>query len=357
MMKYNDSISKTVTVSNNTGVPLDVGQITIADTAGKKDSSSFEIAADNASNKTIAVGDSASVKIFFNPLDKGAKFAYLNIPTNNDLRPNAVLSLYGSDSVGPNRPVPKAPLFSTDASSTNSFSLSWYATQSSSTTISYQLKYTFYTISKQPTTAWYTNKIDGQEWTNKTKTTFAGKPGYTYEFYITAKDKAGNISARTYKTTLVPFDERSLSYSSNWKSTTSSYAYKSTLKYTTVTNSYATFALTYYDRYGGWNDTVALIAPMGPYKGKMNVYARDKVDGVWTKYVKVTSSQYPVDLYSSTYKNRKLIYLDMGWDKNWSSTATHQLKFVATGTKNRLSKGTRIDIDGLIMHQPNVRPR
>jgi hypothetical protein len=338
---------RTLTVSNNTGVPLDVGRITIADTAGKKDSSSFEIAADNVSNKTIPIGAQVTFKVHFIPTNSSGKIAYINIPTNNDLRPNAVVSLSAADTNGPKAPKLYAPLISTTASKTTGFSVSWSSvTDSFSTITGYQLQYHPHT-----TEAWSTCKIDGQEWTKKTKTTFVGKPGYTYEFRVRAIDNAQNTSWWGWGNTIVPYDDRSFTYSSNWHSATNAYSYKNTLKYTGVTNSYSTFTISYANDYEQYSSRLILIAPKGPYKGKMNVYIRDKVNGVWTKYVKIEdideSWQPSIDLYSSTYKNRVPIYINTWEDKTWNSALIHQIKFVTTGTKNPSSKGTRVDIDGL----------
>lgn len=333
LMRYKESEydinPQILTVFNNTTTSLDIGQLSIEG----RNSSSFEVLDDNISNKTFGVGESITISIHFSPTTSGNKFAYLNIPTNNEIRPNATMSLYGWDGSGPGYDWPKeavnvyAPAFSTNTSNTNSFNISWLTTDSFSTIDGYELQYHPHT-----TTAWQTYKIDGSDWTPKESATFIGKPGYNYYFKVRAKDRAqnqGNFSS--IKRTIIPFDNTSLRYSSNWKNATSSSAFKKTLKYSYTKGSYATVIFSGVLR--------SLIAPKGPSRGIIDVYIRSKSNGTWSKYSKFKS----IDLYSSTYKSRVPISIEAGKYNN----SVHQIKFVVTGRKRTASTSTRVYIDGI----------
>jgi subtilisin family serine protease/Tol biopolymer transport system component len=221
------------------------------------------------------------------------------------------------------------PTYSTNVSPSLGFNISWSGSDNSagSGVASYQIQ-----RHNNTTTAWSTIKVDGTDWTAKTKTTFTGTPGYTYYFRARAKDNAGNLSAWSYGKTIVPYDDIALKYSSGWKDLDPLYVYgyKNTLKSTTTKDAYATLAFT--------GKSVTLIARIGPSRGKVDVYIRDKVNGVWSSYTKVKT----IDLYSSTGKNRAPLFI-----KSWTNASTHQVKFVSTGTKNTSSKSTSVDIDGV----------
>lgn len=215
-----------------------------------------------------------------------------------------------------------APTIATDISSTASFSINWVGTDSNGSGIAgYQIQY------RRNDTAGYSN---WKTWVTTKSATFTGKPGYTYYFRVRAKDNAGNSSNWSYGKTIVPYDDTSLTYSKGWTSIEPVYGYMNTYKYSTKQGEWATLTFT--------GKSVTLIAPKGLYKGRVDVYIRDRVNGVWQNYYKVKT----IDLYSETYKNRVPFAI-----KSWDESSTHQIKFVVAGTKSLLSKGYRTDIDGI----------
>jgi len=65
--------------------------------------------------------------------------------------------------------------------------------------------------------------------TRSTAVTLAGVPGRTYTLTVTATDNAGNTSTVRKATVTLPFDDRSLHYSTHWAHTSSTSAYLHTL--------------------------------------------------------------------------------------------------------------------------------
>lgn len=332
---------QTMTLSNNSQEPLTIGQTTIEG----RDPTSWTILEDNISNRTIEIGQSATIKLYYTPVSKGFQLGYLKIPTSSQIRPEATISLYGYDGGAPgHNKWPRDPVttsisaISTNISKTNTFTLSWIA-EDYVPIAGYQLQYRPHT-----TTAWTT-----KSWTTSKSVSFTGKEGYTYYFRVRAKDSGGYISNWTLYNyekgfTVIPFDSTSINYSSGWYAANLASAYKGSVKYTYKKGAYATKI------YRHKSGLLALIAPSGPKRGKVRIYVRDKIKGVWTSW---KDTRQTIDLYSPNFKARQYFLFDpRGQDyDNYIKTDTHQLKFVATGTKNKSSGGYRVDIDGLAIQR------
>ncbi|HVL33547.1 MAG TPA: S8 family peptidase [Actinomycetota bacterium] len=74
-------------------------------------------------------------------------------------------------------------------------------------------------------TTWATTKL--------TQGSFTGTPGYTYCFWVRARDRAGNYSPASQRCTSLPVNDRSLS-GSGWSRTTASGSYMNTASVTSV---------------------------------------------------------------------------------------------------------------------------
>lgn len=72
-----------------------------------------------------------------------------------------------------------------------------------------------------------------------------------------------------------------------------------------------------------------MLATKGPDRGKAKVYIDEKL-------IK------EIDLYSSSLSFRNIVF-----QKAWSSSANHSIKIEVSGTKNKSSSSTKIDIDGI----------
>jgi len=86
------SSAQTFTVRNMGYADLVVGTINITGTNANQ----FTIQNDNASNKTITPGGSATIRVVFTPTSTGAKSATLNIPSNDPAEAIVLVSLSGA---------------------------------------------------------------------------------------------------------------------------------------------------------------------------------------------------------------------------------------------------------------------
>ncbi|MCW3490953.1 InlB B-repeat-containing protein, partial [Dethiobacter alkaliphilus] len=80
-----------VTVSNTGTADLNIGNVSVAGL----DADRFSIQNDFASGKTVAVGDSKTLDVFFSPVAGGEHTAYLSIPSNDLSQNTVVVALSG----------------------------------------------------------------------------------------------------------------------------------------------------------------------------------------------------------------------------------------------------------------------
>lgn len=333
---YPTTNPETIFLTNNTSKPLNIGQASI----GGRDASSFKIIDDELSNQIVPINGKASIKVKLAAESGEYKFGYIKIPTTDDIRPFATVTLWGIDQVQPKSPIIYSPRFTTKSSGTTNaveFEIRWLATDAFSTITEYKLEY-----HTHATTSWQPYMIDEEYWTPKTTTEFSGKLGETYYFRVWAKDSAGNVSRNPSETahTTIPFDNTSLSYSEGWKSQSLENSFMNTNKYSEKKGSSATFVFN--TERLSQELTLTLISSKGPNKGIMDVYIRNKVNGIWSNYSKVKT----LDLYSSMEQNKVPLVV-----RFIVSFIPHEIKLVATGTKNAKSSGYRVDIDGLAIQR------
>jgi uncharacterized repeat protein (TIGR01451 family) len=86
------SSPQTVTVTNTGNAPLVIGTFHTAGT----DYDQFTISSDNASGKTLAAGENATLQVTFNPLSAGGKIAGLEVSSNDPDKPTTSITLTGT---------------------------------------------------------------------------------------------------------------------------------------------------------------------------------------------------------------------------------------------------------------------
>jgi hypothetical protein len=150
--------------------------------------------------------------------------------------------------------------------------------------------------------------------------TFTPALGYGYIAYVQAKDRAGNVSSYrgSLRTTL--YDDGNLGFSSGWASTSSSGDFGGGSHYTSSRGRYAL-------RNGVVAKTYYVLARTGPAYGRATV--------------RVGSTTRTVDLYSSTLRQRVLVFAYSG------GAASRSVVITSLGTRNSRSHGNTVVIDGL----------
>ncbi|MFL6132132.1 MAG: choice-of-anchor D domain-containing protein, partial [Nocardioidaceae bacterium] len=156
----------------------------------------------------------------------------------------------------------------------------------------------------------------------------------TYQFQVRACASPGTTNCSAYSTgpkfTVSPLDDTGVAaaaFKGNWKTAALAGAYGGTVHWSsnatsTVTNS-VTFNVT---------GNVAIGSTMGPDRGQFSV----AVDG------KTVAS--PVDLYSATVKPATVPVAVDG-----VAAGSHTVTITVLKTKNRLSKGNRVDLDAYVI--------
>jgi len=146
-----------------------------------------------------------------------------------------------------------------------------------------------------------------------------------------AEDQWGNASAFTvgdpFKVRVLQDGAASFTKTGTWTpaSNTSSY-YGGTVRYATAAGASQTYQ-------GNFSDA-RLVFTKGPNMGKVKVY----FDG---------SLEETIDLYSSSPQYRKVLFTI-----GFSYSVDHEIKIVATGTKNTHSTGKRVEFDALLLMNP-----
>jgi hypothetical protein len=159
-------------------------------------------------------------------------------------------------------------------------------------------------------THWYTG-------TSLTGATFTkGVAGQTYYFLATVHDTHGNAGSTAWTGVNVPLDQKAASFSSGWKTLSSTNYWLGTLAYTPVSRAAATFVVT--------AKGVSVIATKCTTCGWVAIY----IDGH-----KVTA----VSTKSSTTRYRQVV-----WTGSFRSIGKHTVKLVAS-----LGSGQHLGIDGL----------
>ena len=99
-----DSTQTTVTVTNNGGEHLNVGQASL----GGANPGQFTITSDNCTNATVSAGDTCTIGVRFSPTAAGAQTAELDLPSNDPDSPT-VIALSGTGTTV-SQPAPPAPV-------------------------------------------------------------------------------------------------------------------------------------------------------------------------------------------------------------------------------------------------------
>lgn len=214
----------------------------------------------------------------------------------------------------------RGPVYCSDAAASNRFAIRWTAALSPGATGTPVYDIQRRTGSNGFWTAWLTR-------TTVAAASFKGSPGKTYYFRALARGSAEDTptgaewaSARAAGT-VVPFDERSARYSGRWRNARSRALYLGRSRWTTRRGASA--------RIGFVNARqVGVIITRGPYGGYANAYIGSKRVG-------------RISFYSPRVKRRVRVML-----KRYSVPTAGTLRIVATGTRPRRSRGTRVDLDG-----------
>lgn len=204
-----------------------------------------------------------------------------------------------------------APAISTAANTGKSFTVSWSGSDAvpGSGVATYTVDYKKGASGAWKT--WYAGK--------DTEAVFTGSAGSTYYFRVNVVDNAGNLSAWSAESsTMVPYDNTSLSFKGKWAKIKSASYYNGYLRRSKASKASASMKFT-----GG--SAAYLVTATGKNRGKVKVY----VDG---KYKRTVS------LYSKTAKSRKSI-----WVANLKGSGKHTIKFVRVSVKKR----PYVAIDGL----------
>jgi hypothetical protein len=151
--------------------------------------------------------------------------------------------------------------------------------------------------------------------------TFTPSLGYGYVAYVKAIDRAGNASGYRASSRTTLYDNANFGYSSGWSSAASTGDFGGSSRYTSLAGRYASrsavAAKVYY-----------VIARTGPAYGKATV--------------KVGTVSRTVDLYSSTLKQRVLVFAFSG------AAGSRAVVVQALGARNSRSSGTTVVFDGLL---------
>ena len=164
-----------------------------------------------------------------------------------------------------------------------------------------------------------------------------GTPGHTYTFRARTLQAGSPGPWSAEVTTVAPYDQETgalftASYSGGWSTARAASSYLGSTRYASKKGRTATYTFT--------GRALSILTQKGPAKGKVLVKVRTQTNGAWSAWATVKT----LDLYSRTTKNRSLVAL-----KTWPDAATRQAQFLVTGTKNTRSKGTRVDLDAVVV--------
>ncbi len=209
---------------------------------------------------------------------------------------------------------PNTPHYSCEVSETLDFCLNWGVVSSVHKVVKYCVQ-----VRDGLNGSW-------QNWLPETEDTggvFNGMADHTYYFRVKARDildNWGDWSSLAY--TIVPMDDHNplIKYSGEWSTIVNDLAYLNTLHYSSTQGDYAMI------KFNG--SEVAWIGSKGPDRGKARVYLDGELGEV-------------VDLYSEEYQYRVPLFSAV------LSEGVHELKIEVCETNNKLSTGSRVDLDGI----------
>lgn len=164
-------------------------------------------------------------------------------------------------------------------------------------------------------------------------------PAHSFSVRVGAADGAGNeaVSASS-KFSVRVYDDGvpSIIYNRAWRynAAESTQYYDGYTRYSNSAGDSATFS---FSHTGTTPISIGWVTYMGPTRGKARVY----VDGV---------AKRTVDLYSAMSRPRTILATVSQADLSTAVT-THTLKVVVLGSKNTLSTGYRVDVDGFVVVQ------
>ena len=167
--------------------------------------------------------------------------------------------------------------------------------------------------------------VNGAAWTTVTASTTAVSIDRSltfstaYRYRVRAQDRAGHTSAYVdgpqVRPKLTQQNGTGVTYSGTWTTRTSSSASGGSTRYATKAGAWVQFSFT--------GRAVAVVAPKGASRGSFKAY----VDGT---YIATVSA------YRSSSQSRMVLFA-----RNWSSSGSHKVKLVLTGTPGH----PRFDID------------
>jgi hypothetical protein len=178
-----------------------------------------------------------------------------------------------------------------------------------------------------------TRSVQGSPWVpvslpspTTTAVTDVADVGLDLRYAITATDGSGATSAPAIGPATTPVvvqdDSRQLAYTGSWTPVRASGYLGGSGRVTTAPG--ARVRLTF----GG--SAVAIIAPLGPTRGRATVVVDGKPAGT-------------IDLYRSSGLSRQIVYATA-----WPTAGTHTIELVAQGTPGR----PRVDLDGFLVLRP-----
>ena len=159
-----------------------------------------------------------------------------------------------------------------------------------------------------------------------TLATLSLDPGKTYQYRVRAQDQAGNWSSWATSPNFTvdrrQENNKASTYKGAWNLQALATASGGYVKHAATLGAKARFFFAVRN--------VAWVAPMGPNRGKAEVW----VDGT-----KVAT----VDLYSPETRPREMVFT-----KSWNSSGSHTLTIKVLGKKNAASGGKRVDVDAFV---------
>lgn len=252
-------------------------------------------------------------------IDRGTKEGTPDVDFNGSIRPQGWgfdIGPYESAEgslVPPNAMITHSPRYSSDSSDSLQFTVRWAGFAEGGEVSGFNVQYK-----------------DGaggtwQNWLAETKETvgvFWGVSGHTYHFRIRAKDDLGNWGNWSGdRCTVVPIDDQSslIKYEGDWDFIHSVEAFLNTLHHSVCPGAAASLRFT--------GTEAAWISTSGPDRGQSLIYIDNAL-------------QITVDLYSEEYRYRESVF-SVPLDGR-----PHTIRIEVAETKNSLSTGCRVDIDG-----------
>lgn len=252
-------------------------------------------------------------------IDRGAKEGVPDTDFNGSVRPQGRgfdIGPYESAEgslIPPTAAITYSPGYSSDSSDSYKFNVRWSGF-----------------IEEGEVTGFNVQFKDGaggtwQNWladTTENEGVFSGVSGHIYYFRVRAKDDLGNWGNWSDdRYTVVPIDDQSplIKYEGDWDFINSEDAYLNALHHSNCPGAAASLRFT--------GTEAAWISTRGPDRGQALVYIDDVL-------------QTKVDLYCEDYQHRRPVFSAPLDGK------PHTIRVEVAETKNHLSKGYRVDIDG-----------